>query len=178
MSTHAQKEAPRFRRFLAPLAILAVVGCLLLMLMYDIIYLDFVSFMEDQPSIGYNESPRRLPAEGAVPISRPAYLDDLTTAQNLVPPDEVSLQRGEQLYRVHCALCHGLQGRGNGPIVDHWLPDARRPANLTAERISQYPDGLMYRVITQGIGGMPALRENMNERQYWDVINYVHSLQP
>ncbi len=166
------------RRVIIPLAVLAVAGCLLLMLTHDIMYIDFVSFMEDQPSIGYQEPPRRLPGEEAVPVSRPAYLDVPVGMVNPVPADEVSLQRGEILFSVHCSLCHGRQGRGDGPVVEHWQADARRPANLTAERFNEYPDSLMYEVVTQGIGGMPALRENMDERQTWDVINFARSLQP
>jgi mono/diheme cytochrome c family protein len=165
-------------RILVLLAVLGVVGGLLVMLTYDIIFVDFVSFMEDQPSIGYHEPPRRLPAEGAMPVSRPAYLDEPVSMANPVPADEVSLQRGEILFSVHCSVCHGRRGRGDGPVVAYWRADARRPADLAAERFSQYPDSLLYGVITQGVGGMPALRENMTERQYWDVINFVRTFQP
>jgi mono/diheme cytochrome c family protein len=166
------------RRILIPLAVLAVVGSLLLMLTYDVIFIDFVSFMEDQPSIGYQQPPRRLPAEGAVPVSRPVYLDVPASLVNPIPADEVSLQRGKILFSLHCSACHGWKGQGDGSVVEYWKADARRPANLTAERFSQYPDSLLYGVITQGIGGMPPLRENMNERQYWDLINHVRTLQP
>ena len=178
MTAHVEKEGPRRRRWLIPLLILIVVGALLLMLTYEIIYVDYVSFMEDQPSVSYQEPPRRLPAEGSLSIERPTYLDEPATMLNPVPPDEVSLQRGTVLFSVHCAPCHGLTGRGNGPIVNYWKPVARRPADLTADRFNQYPDSLLYQVITQGVGGMPPLRENMNERQYWDVINFVRTLQP
>jgi mono/diheme cytochrome c family protein len=178
MSAHAEKEGPRLRRWLIPLLILVVAGGLLLMLTYEVIYVDVVSFMEDQPSVGYQEPPRRYAPEGAVPIERPAYLDEPATMVNPIPADEVSLQRGALLFSVHCAPCHGPRGRGDGPIVKFWKPDARRPADLSADRFNQYPDSLLYGVITQGVGGMPPLRENMNERQYWDVINYVRSLQP
>jgi mono/diheme cytochrome c family protein len=166
------------RRILIPLAVLAVVGTLFLMLTYDIIFIDFVSFMEDQPSIGYQEPPRRLLAEEAMPVSQPAYFDVPANLQNPVPADEVSLQRGEILFSLNCSVCHGRKGQGDGPVVESWQADARRPANLTAERFNQYPDNLLYGVITQGLGGMPPLRENMTERQTWDVINYVHTLQP
>jgi mono/diheme cytochrome c family protein len=97
---------------------------------------------------------------------------------NPVPPDDVSLQRGEILFDLHCSVCHGPNGEGDGSVVEYWREDARRPADLTDARFSQYPDALLYRIVTQGVGGMPPLRENMTERQYWDVINFVRSLQP
>jgi mono/diheme cytochrome c family protein len=178
MSEPAEKQSHRTRNIVVPLIIVAVVIGLALAFFYEVIYVDWVSFMEDQPSIGYQEPPRRLPGVGTLPFTSPYYYDEPLTMENPVPPDEVSLQRGGVLYSVHCQLCHGPRGRGDGPITDHWLESARRPADLSAPRFAQYPDSLFYRVITQGIGGMPALRENMNERMYWDVINYVRSLQP
>ena len=178
MSATGERKGPKTRNILVPLVIAAVVVGLALAFFYEVIYVDWVSFMEDQPSIGYQEPPRRLPGVGALSFFRPPYLDEPLTVENPVAPDAVSLQRGEILYSVHCSLCHGPLGRGDGPVTDFWQDDARRPADLTAERFAQYPDSLFYRVVTQGLGVMPALRENMNKRQYWDVINYVRSLQP
>jgi len=166
------------RRILIPLAVLAVVGYALLMVTYEVVGVDFGSFMEDQPSIDYQEGPRRLPPDEAVPLSRPSYLDAGQPPANPVPADEVSLQRGEILYQLHCALCHGQTGQGDGSVVEFWREGARRPANLTEARFAEYPDGSIYRIISQGFATMPPLRENLTERQRWDVINYVHSLQP
>jgi mono/diheme cytochrome c family protein len=61
-------------------------------------------------------------------------------------------------------------------VTNYWLADARRPANLSDARIKAYPDSLFYRVVTQGLGAMPPMRENLTERQVWDVINYVRTL--
>lgn len=35
---------------------------------------------------------------------------------------------GETLYRRYCASCHGLQGRGDGPVAEYLVP---KPPNLT-----------------------------------------------
>ena len=164
------------RRLLIVAAVLVVAACLLLMVTYEIIAVDWVSFMEDQPAVDYQDPPRRLPAEEAVPLSRPAYLDTPSGLANPVPADAVSLQRGELLFGFHCAICHGSAGQGDGSVVEFWQEGRRPPANLTEDRFREYPDGILYTVITQGLGGMPPLRENMTERQYWDVINFVHTL--
>ena len=47
------------------------------------------------------------------------------------PPavDHLLAERGAALFRTHCAVCHGLDGRGEGPAA----PALRqRPADLTA----------------------------------------------
>ena len=165
-------------RRLIPLVVVLLIVVLIGLFVYEVIAVDWLSFMEDQPSIGYQEPPRRLPADEALPISRPAWHDVPANLVNPVPADEVSLQRGALLFDVHCAVCHGSQGGADGPVVDFWGEGARRPANLTEQRIAQYPDAGLYRVITQGIGAMPPLRENVTERQIWDIINHVHTLQP
>ena len=163
------------RRFLVPLIVVAVVGYAVLMLLYEVIGVDVVGFMEDQPSIHYQEGPRRLPPEDSVPLSRAVHLDAVV---NPVPSDGVSLQRGETLFEFHCAVCHGQTGQGDGAMVEFWREDARPPADLTEPRIAEYPDGTLYQIVTQGFGAMPPLRENLTERQRWDVINHVRNLQP
>ena len=166
------------RRLLVLLGVLLVVGLVIVLFSYEIIAIDWVSFMEDQPAVDYQDAPRRLPPEGAVSFSRPTYLDDSQSLANPVPADAVPLQRGAILFSLHCAVCHGEGGQGDGSVVEFWQEDARRPANLAEERIAAYPDGTIYRIISQGIGVMPPLRENLTERQRWDVVNFVRTLQP
>ena len=94
------------RRLLILLAVLAVAGCAILLMGYEVVFVDFISFQEDQPSVDYQDAPRILPPEGAVPVSRPTYLDVPANLANPVPPDEVSLQRGEILFDLHLSLIH------------------------------------------------------------------------
>ena len=167
------------RRILITLAILATPFILGLAITYEVIQVDFRSFMEKQPSITYQEGPRRLPGEGALPFFPQARAETADTVPiNPVPADDVSLQRGALLYNLHCALCHGEQGAGDGPITQYWKEDASsRPADLREDRIVSQPDGALYLTLTQGFGAMPALSENLTPRERWDVINYVRSLQ-
>lgn len=41
---------------------------------------------------------------------------------------ETTLVRGRQLFRTYCASCHGVTGRGDGPMVEYLRVP---PANLT-----------------------------------------------
>ena len=114
------------RRLLILLAVLAVAGLAILLIGYEVIFVDFISFQEDQPSVDYQDGPRILAPEGAVPVSRPTYLDDPANLVNPVPPDAVSLQRGEILFDLHCSVCHGPNGRGDGSVVEFWNVMLRR----------------------------------------------------
>lgn len=92
-----------------------------------------------------------------------------------IAADEASLQRGEILYSIHCQVCHGELGQGDGPLADYF---ERTPQNLTTDQITAEFDGSVYLTITQGFGQMPALAENLTPRERWDVINYVRTLPP
>jgi mono/diheme cytochrome c family protein len=164
------------RGLLIALAVVAVAVVVLLLFSYEIIAVDWLGFMEDQPSVRYQEGPRLLSPEDAVSFYQPSYHNSPATLSNPVPADDVSLQRGGMLFGLHCSVCHGTGGQGDGPVTKFWKAEARRPANLTAPSVGQFPDALLYQVITQGIGGMPPMRESFPERQVWDVINFVRTL--
>jgi mono/diheme cytochrome c family protein len=167
----------RIRWILMPSVALAAVAGVLMLFTYEVIAIDFPVLMEDQRAVEYLDGPHLLAPEQAVAVSRPAYLAGAGTPENPVPADSVSVQRGEVLFSLHCALCHGENARGDGAVTAFWREGARRPPNLTEARINSLPDGAIYQFISQGIGGMPPLRHNLDERGRWDVINYLRSLQ-
>ncbi len=146
-----------------------------LLFTYDIIKIEWISFMEIQPSFQAQEDPLPLPP-GSIPVQGAAYVPGLGAPVNPIPVDDVSLQRGKQLYEIHCALCHGLQGKGNGSFAAFLK---HKPANLLTGNALTGSDGSIFMVISNGIPGrMPALRENLpTARERWDVVNYIRSLQ-
>ncbi len=141
---------------------------------FEIIKIPFPTDMSSQPSIDYQEGPRILPPQGAVPVQGLSVIPE-EFPLNPVPADDVSLQRGVLLYEIHCQICHGAQGHGDGPLSHYF---ERTPQNLTAEQITSEFDGSVYLTIVQGFGQMPSLAENLTSRERWDVINYVRTLPP
>ncbi|RME82261.1 MAG: cytochrome c [Caldilineae bacterium] len=165
------------RRIAITLLILATPFILGLALTYEVIQVDFPSFMEDQPSVGYREGPRLGLPEGSIPITGVELPADGSLPENPVAPTPDSIARGAVLFEVHCAVCHGRQGLGDGPVAAYFKPPASDVANLTEERIINEPDGLIYMTITKGFQGMPALGPNLSPQQRWDVVNYLRTLQ-
>lgn len=159
------------------LLLLALVGGVLLgglmIFAYDVVKIEWISFMELQPSYSPMEQPLPVAAR-SIPVEGPAYVTGMGAPVNPVPADEVSLERGRILYEINCAQCHGAGGLGNGPISPLIT---NKPANLTLDVTQSKSDGTLFLTITNGVTGrMPALNENLSVRDRWDLVNFMRTL--
>ncbi len=168
------------RRITITLLILAAPLVFGLLITYQVIHIDWISFMEIQPSFRPMENPLPVPAV-SVPIEGAAFVPGAGNPLNPISADQASLKRGETLYEVNCALCHGKQGKGDGPVAEKLI---RKPPDLAGPNVTELSDGEIFLVITNGVnlgigynGGMPPLRDNLEIGDRWDIVNYVHSLQ-
>jgi mono/diheme cytochrome c family protein len=128
-----------------------------------------------QPSVRPQTAPRPEP-EGSVPLGgevRRAGRDETAGLANPVPATPASLERGRAIFAARCAPCHGLDGHGHGP-VSRFFP---QPADLAYEKVRARSDGFIFGTITYGGEAMPPAREGLDERDRWDVVNHVRSLQ-
>lgn len=162
----------RTRRGLIIIALLLSPFIIGLLLTYQWIRIPFDTDMAENIAVDYQEGPRLAPPQEAVPIQGEAVLGNEFPI-NPIAPDDTSLQRGQILYDVHCALCHGYQGHGNGPLATYY---ERMPTDLAGSATANEFDGSVYLVILQGYGLMPSLYENLTVRESWDVINYVRTI--
>ncbi len=154
---------------------LGVLFGILLMFTYDVIKIDWPSFMEIQPSYRPMEDP--LPVqERSIPVEGAAFIPNMGAPENPSSVDEASLTRGAELYAIHCQMCHGVTGAGNGPISPFL---ANRPANFTTEVVQSKSDGSFFFSISNGVDGrMPALNENLTVSERWDVVNFLRTFKP
>lgn len=89
------------------------------------------------------------------------------------------LARGEDMFNVHCAICHGKSGDGKGVVAAYFAkadPIITVPSLLTALPAT-HPDGLIYDVISNGKGGMGAYKHNIPVRDRWAIVAYLRALQ-
>jgi mono/diheme cytochrome c family protein len=163
------------KRLVILLALVMVPLAVGMLFSYDIIKIDWVSFMEIQNSFNPQEDPLPVPAR-SIPVQGAAYVAVLGAPVNPVPADEESLKRGKTNYEIGCRICHGTKGDGKGPFAAFL---ANKPANLLQGNPVTLSDGEIFMTITNGIDGkMPNLRENFPQAEMrWDVVNYVRSLQ-
>ncbi len=91
------------------------------------------------------------------------------------------VQRGQKLYSIYCATCHGVDGYGNGPVNQRaiekeepkWVP----ASNLHTEEIRGRVEGHLYNSIRNGIRNMPAYGSQIDVHDRWAIVAYVRALQ-
>ena len=77
-------------------------------------------------------------------------------------------EAGAAAYRERCSNCHG--GEGSGGAVG--------PALNTLERKHGSSDWALYRTITNGIDGSSMLAQDVGEREAWQIVAYLRSIEP
>jgi mono/diheme cytochrome c family protein len=85
------------------------------------------------------------------------------------------LARGRELYGHRCKICHGADGKGNGPAGEYLSP---RPANFTAADFWKGDvDKKIENTIINGHGPMPAF--NMKPGEIKEITDYLsHTFKP
>jgi high-affinity iron transporter len=93
------------------------------------------------------------------------------------PSDPVSLENGRILYMNNCKVCHGIEGKGDGPIALQLDP---RPAVLanpqfTGDEFSKPYDN--FQIINVGIANtaMVGWADQFSESELWDVTYFIRT---
>lgn len=111
-------------------------------------------------------------AYGRAPL--PGVIDSMSSIANPIPTSEASLHNGRMQYQINCAVCHGERGAGDGPVTKFGIPPMVIGAGSKAA--TQYSDGYLFGMIRNGRGLMPPYNR-IEERDRWDLINYLRALQ-
>jgi mono/diheme cytochrome c family protein len=81
------------------------------------------------------------------------------------------LEEGKTLYQTYCFVCHGTQGKGDGPLAGKIPP----PPAYTSERVLAFAPGRIFHVITRGAGKMPSYAGQLAATERWKVVTYVRT---
>jgi mono/diheme cytochrome c family protein len=103
----------------------------------------------------------------------------LAALKNPVALNPVSIKAGQALYAKNCRHCHGLRGKGDGPLA----PKNPRPADLTDAKWDHgSTDGEIYTLILNGapapMSEMKGMKGTLTPTQIWQVVNYIRSIGP
>jgi thiosulfate dehydrogenase len=91
-----------------------------------------------------------------------------------VPADETNMVAGAQVYRTHCAVCHGRPGGSRSDIARGMFPD---PPQLFQQKdmVTDDSEGITYWKVTHGIrlSGMPGFGSTLPDTARWQVTELV-----
>ena len=139
--------------------------------------------MQDQPSVKPQESQvstnrSSVPVGGKDGYPPPKDIIELVRARleagrtlvNPIRKSPESLARGRQMYERHCLVCHGEQGRGNGPVGLQFVP---QPMELNLDYVQLQPDGQIFYTISHGSIAMPFYRQAIAVEDRWHLVNFI-----
>lgn len=159
---------------------------------------DWFTDFKQQPSVGTWQNfttdslretrPFRGMPQGSVPVTGTtvaawqvsyaptiAAVDSMSGLANPVPADARSLENGQKLYQINCAVCHGEIGDANGTMKQLNPAYGFAPSLLAASALGR-TDGYIWGMLRNGRGLMASVNR-IEEMERWDVVNYVRGLQ-
>lgn len=108
---------------------------------------------------------------------RAAYPEDFSK-------DSINLKKGEKLYRMMCAHCHGPTGGGDGKIALSTFAnnpydimpafndsEKKRPRNNLP--MTDFTEGHIFHTITYGYGKMGPHASQISEKERWKIVYYI-----
>ena len=122
----------------------------------------------------------QLPAKGSVPRGFTPYEYENSTAgyelakANLKSPlDSLKIDeaKGEQLYTIYCAVCHGDKGDGKGNLVKR-----EKYLGVPNYKDRAVTEGSVFHVITYGLNAMGSHANQLTQEERWQVTHHVMKL--
>jgi hypothetical protein len=122
----------------------------------------------------------QIPAEGSikrgfVPYEIPNTTEgyELAKATLKSPLDSLSrnMDKGQELYGIYCAVCHGDKGDGKGILVER-----EKFLGVPSYKDRVITDGSIYHVVTYGLNSMGSHANQLTQEERWQVADYVLKL--
>jgi mono/diheme cytochrome c family protein len=122
----------------------------------------------------------QLPAKGSIKRGFTPYEYENSTAgyelakANLKSPlDSLTLEpaKGEQLYTIYCAICHGDKGDGKGNLVKR-----EKFLGVPNYKDRAITEGSIFHVVTYGLNAMGSHANQLTQEERWQVTHHVMKL--
>lgn len=111
-----------------------------------------------------------------LPVGAVAQSDRGRAAAIAEPPavSPTLLARGRERFDIYCSPCHGLEGKGDGMVVQRGFPP---PPSYHTGRLRAAPARYIFDVITNGYGVMYSYAGRVPPEDRWAIVAYVRALQ-
>lgn len=146
-------------------------------MVYSVAYDSFAPNPVTRDGLTLQRPVRGTIPRGFLPLHYSGTSEDAERAgrelQNPVPPTARTAADGQVLFDTFCAVCHGTEGAGDGPLV----PKIPNPPAYTSARVRELPIGQIFHVISFGSGRMPPYASQLAARERWLIAAHVQMLQ-
>lgn len=131
------------------------------------------NLMRRQVAIRPQELPPVPAPEGIVPFPG-AELETAAHARAGLPggADLPAGARGRDLYRSQCAFCHGVDGRGGGPVASRM---SAAPADLSSWGVQRRRPQDLERFLAEAPGPMPPFAHRLRLEERQAVVEYLRT---
>ncbi len=137
------------------------------------------------------QEPPRLPAEqGLVAFAASGGADAvLDMSARLATAREYHSARGADLYRVNCAVCHGVNGAGDGAAAvalksggSYWAATKDSPYNCGGRAdcppnlqnsVKVFTPDNTFAFVRAGGTVMPRFNALLSDEDIWDIVGYL-----
>ena len=142
----------------------------------------YEAYGEYNNGIFENGQGAQLPAEGSIPRgwlpydyknSNVGYQSAKDSLRNPLRYTKNNLEKGKELYGIYCAICHGDKGNGKGHLVKQEKILGVPSYDDQGRAITQ---GSIYHVMYYGINSMGSYASQTNEKERWQIVQYVQKL--
>jgi mono/diheme cytochrome c family protein len=151
---------------------------------------EHIAFDPDQKNDNFRDGKTaQVPPPGTTPIgfvrfdypnTKDGYLLAGTEVKSPLPQTQANYADGQVLFTHFCSPCHGVDGQGNGLVVQHGFPAPPSYSKGQSSRggaMKDLTDGKIYHTITYGVNAMGSYASQLEPTERWKVIMYVHHLQ-
>ena len=112
-------------------------------------------------------------ARGEMPYPYLGQTNPPEVLTNPTIPDKKILELGKRKFLTFCSPCHGNFAQG----VSRLRGQFPTGPSLVTNRIINFPDGMIYHIITNGQNIMPAYVHQVMRNERWAIVDYIRVLQ-
>ncbi len=137
------------------------------------VFLFFIYIVAIHPGVNLDEKVKDPTASLELAAAGPAF--DIATVNEPWAKNDDVIAYGKKVFSTNCAMCHGEQGKGDGPAGAALKPP---PRNLIEGKWTQGGGMIsLFKVVTNGIAGTSmAAFGHFKPADRWALVQFIESI--